>query len=261
MSAAETGYPYVYGLARADAVGSVEAPAVLNPETGFSWVIAGDIAALTSVVDTAEIMSTRRNMLAHAKVLETAMAQRAILPMRFGVVADTEAALIAAITPKQDALIAELGRLDGHVEIGVKVTWSRETAMAAVLRDDPALAGERDALQGEDPRATHFARIELGRKVGEALAARRGDAEAAWLNRLTPLAVDHVVHSTEEDLQVLRAAFLVRTDEEGAFAAAVEAASDDEGPEASVKYVGPAPVYNFVSVVLPAVDAAPAAAA
>jgi len=207
-----------------------------------------------SAHDGAELLRTRRLMLAHTRVLEALLGACPLLPMRFGLVAESLAEIDALVREAQPRIDAEFARITGNSEIGLRISWPRDRALSRLLEVDPTLARARDALLGRGAEA-HFDRIELGRRVAEALERRRTDAQSALLRHLAPLCRDHVLRVPEEDVEVLRMECLVPEagGEDRVVAAALEAAATVDfagAEEPMVKVVGPVPPFNFVNLPL-----------
>jgi len=215
-------------------------------ELGGSGVIAEHHAG-------GEIPRTRRRMLAHTRVLEAALAVAPVLPMRFGLVAGSAEEVAALVAANSDRIDAQIARIDGYVELGLRVRFPREPALEALLADRPDLAAARDRLRGRGPEA-HFDRIELGRQVAEALERRRTEAQHLLLSALAPLCADHVLRSPEEDVELLRAEILVDGESQPRLAADVERAARGTnfapGAEPTVRLVGPVPPFHFVDLAL-----------
>lgn len=226
-------------------------------DSALEVLAVGDVAVLVGAVAASEIRRTRRNMKAHLQVLEAAMEAGPLLPMRFGVVANDAEAVRAAVAPRADELRALLETHTGVAEFGVRVRFPREAALAALVAARPDLAQRRAAILARGPSLqAHQAMMELGRQVAEALDERRKTAERALLAKLKPLAHAHVVGKPEDDVEALRAEFLLPLADRETFEAAVAeaaAASDFAGAaEPTILIVGPAPAYNFVSLALDA---------
>src|SRR5205085_2789909 len=67
---------------------------------------AGDLCAFVSDAPRGEVRATRERLLTHARVLDRLASDRTILPMRFGVVAPSAAALVdGALVPRARTLI------------------------------------------------------------------------------------------------------------------------------------------------------------
>ena len=246
---------YLYGITNAEA--DTLRPAldgVAGATSGAPEPLpCGAATVIVGAHDGAELMQTRRRMLAHTRVLERAMEASTVLPMRFGVVADDAAAVRMLVETHQEEIAAQISRLDGHAEIGLRVRVSREGALDALLAAHPDLAATRDRLAGRGPEA-HFERIDLGRRVAETLERRRTDAQRRLAGLLDRLCTDHVLRAPEEDTEILRAECLLPSGGETAFAAEIEAAAaaiDFAGAEEPVvQLVGPAPPFHFVSLAL-----------
>jgi len=254
---------YLYGLASdpdPDLAATLEGVDGLSGERPALLGLGGR-AVIASPHECGEILQTRRRMLAHTRVLETAMSAATVLPMRFGLVASDMADVEAMIAEHAADIDTQLARIEGQVEIGLRIRFPREAALAALLAERPELAAERDRLRGRGAGA-HFERIELGRRVAEGLDRRRTEAQRQLAARIGPLCTDHVLRTPEEDVEVLRAECLLPADAEPGFAAAVQEAvapcvfAPDAEP--AIRLVGPVPPYHFVDLVLkrPGVEAA-----
>lgn len=207
--------------------------------------------------DSAEILPKRRLLLAHTRVLEALLAYGTVLPARFGLVASGLATVEAMILAKASVLTAEFARVHGCFELGIRIKFDRQPALAATLAEDSALLRTRDQLAKLGPEA-HFAMAEFGGKLADRLDRRRGAAQQTLLRSLVPLCRSHVLRKPEDDTEVLRAEFLILAQDQHGFIAAVEAAAlactFAPGCEPDIQVIGPVPMYNFVRLSL-ALDA------
>ena len=174
-----------------------------------------------------------------------------VLPARFGLVAETLEMASGLIEAQAEEIAEVFARVEGCVEIGLRITFDRQQALASTLEADTALRRERDALAGRGLEA-QFDIAEFGGRLAERLDRRRGEAQAGLLSALRPLARDHVLKAPDSDTQVLRAEFLVQSDAQDAFLEAVQAAvrglSFAGGIEPEIEVIGPAPLYHFVQL-------------
>ena len=213
------------------------------------------LGVLWTPAPSAEIQRTRRNLLAHTRVLEDVMAETTVLPMRFGVVADDPELLSAAVVRRREELESMLRRFDGLSETGVRITWPRDAMMQSLRMQYPALEGLSRKLAAKGG-GSYQDRINLGREVASRIEEWRKLQENDLLQRLRGLARDVAVRAPESDVQVLRADFLVDVaDETRLMAALAEVGAEAPGPP-EIRCVGPAPLYNFVSLQLELPDAA-----
>jgi hypothetical protein len=240
-------YLYVYGVARADAVAPADLP-VVGGEGALMMLTFGPLAALVSPIAEPEVMSSRRNMMAHTKAIEAAMAMTTLLPMRFGIIVDGPENIRAALGPKEADLLALIADLDGCVEAGVRASWNDRVLFSEIAAARPDIARKAEALAKLNPTAAYYDRIELGREVDSAMAVKRFEERKALIARLAPLAIRHVDMKESDDMNVMNVALLIRRQDEAALVAAIEAIDRDEGDRLNLKIVSPAPLYNFVKL-------------
>jgi hypothetical protein len=154
---------------------------------------------------------------AHERVVERIMADRAVLPMRFGTTVRHEDELREVLATRREELLAALARVRGRVEVGVR-----------------AVQGGEDS----GPVAT------TGREYVEA-KLRVGHAAAALHEPLASLAVAASQRPARGPDELLRAAYLIDAGALEGFRGAVERLQQAH-PEVSVLCTGPWPPYSFV---------------
>jgi len=246
---------HVYGLVPPDAVEAVGAAldgvAAVEPQTAVRCVLAGPCGVIASASSLDKIPRRRRTMLAHTRVLEAAMGHATVLPMRFGVLAESTPALALALEGRAAELDGLFARMAGACEFGLRISWPREHALAALVAESPDIRSRRDRL-AQLGAAGHYERIAFGQHVAEQLDRRRKRAQDQTLALLREQARDHVLLAPEEDVETLRAAFLIDAEGEAAFLDAATAAARAfdfaPGAEPQIRFIGPAPIYNFVSL-------------
>lgn len=246
---------YIYGLVQPHGTDRVEA--VLDGVEGvtgrLSFSPCGELVLIHGDHDGGEILPRRKALLAHARVLEAAMGAGTVLPMRFGMTCRSPETLETLAARSRDKVESALRRLRDRVEIGVRVTAEEEPALTAALAAHPGLAAARDRLAAQGIGA-HFRKVEFGRALGEAIAARRAAAQKALLACLTPLANAHVLKAPETDFEVLRAEFLIERQGLDAFLLRIEQAVetlDFAGADGyRTRMVGPGPAFHFVDLSL-----------
>ncbi|MEM9342705.1 MAG: GvpL/GvpF family gas vesicle protein [Pseudomonadota bacterium] len=238
---------YLYGLTNAPDASALD---TLEGVTGpvQTTALESGPTLIHSPHDGAEVRAKRKALLAHARVLETALTSGTVLPMRFGLVArdlDEVAELVAA---KSATIDEHFDRLSGLIELGLRVTFDTQQALQYQLSRDSALAAQRAALA--KARSDHMAQAEFGRRLGDALDRHRTDCQRALLTALRPHVSDLVVRTPEAEAQLLAADILIPADAQDDIAQRVDTLARDTGflPEAEpqIRLVGPVPPYNFV---------------
>jgi hypothetical protein len=210
----------------------------------------GALAVLVSDVDP-EAAAGARDLLAHGRVLETLAATVTVVPMQFGMVLPDEEAVRTQVLGDQRAdLLLLMGSLDGHVQLSVQAFLHEQPALQEVLRREPGLREQRDALRGRGGVAVHAHQVELGRGVAEVLEYLQEEYHDLVVERLAPLSVAVADHEARAEQQVVNAAFLVRRDRRAEFDDEVAAVGAELEEQLRLRYVGPQPAYSFVGPVL-----------
>ena len=245
---------YLYGLlelgASVDALCVDEMPEALGT---LDFVEVGPARLICGRDVPGPIRAKRRNLLAHARVLEGCAEIGTVLPMRFGMTESSLEAVADRLEPCASEVAREFDRLRDREEIGVRVSYPKEPALEAALAADPTLARERDRLLSQTA-PDRMQAAEFGRRIAERLERRRTDAQHAILVELGHAWLDQVVLAPEDDTQVLSADVLLRKGCRDRLAAEVEraakASSFAPGSEPSVRIIGPMPPYSFVRLTL-----------
>ena len=240
---------YLYALVRND--GEISLPHIApvgNPDGAISWFGLGKIAAVVSETDQDEIMSTRRNMLIHTKVLEEVMVSHAILPFSFGTIVDDIAALETLIRGQESRLLADLQGLTDMVEVGIRATWDETVIFREIVQDSLELRRLAEQIKTRPANETYYDRIELGRQVEVIIKAKRDAESKSLIAQLSAIAAKSKIHSSSAEMVVVDGAFLVEASREKELLAVLEAAESRSPDRFAFKYLAPVPPYNFVAL-------------
>ena len=209
------------------------------------------LAAVVSASPIVEYENSRRNMMAHTVVLEEVMTEFDLLPVRFGTVA-TSAELIESrlLALRYDEFTGLLEEMHGRIELGLKAFWHEGAAFEEVVKENEKVRRLRAALQGRSLEESYYERIELGEEVEKAMNKIRARDEEMILSRLKPFSHKTKTNKIVSDRMVLNAAFLIDRENGAAMDEAVKRLDEEFGSRLMFKYVGPAPPYNFVNIVV-----------
>lgn len=237
---------YVYGVLAAPA-----SPPETEGIAGAALQLIADerAAALVSRLPEDGLTLGREELKAHSRVLEQALEQGTVLPMRFGVVMEGEQAvrrdLLAAHRQELDE---QLERLAGMVELKLRAVYEEQALLRQVVAENRQIDERRRALRGLDEDATYYVRIELGELVAAAVQQiRERDAERI-LAALEPLASASAVADPGHERVALNASFLLARAEIGRFDEAVERIGREHAQRLRLKYTGPLPPHSFVQL-------------
>ena len=123
----------------------------------------GRISAVVSNDDNEKIRPERRHLAAHQKVLKRLMEDTTPLPMSFGIIADGPKAIQQILSRYNKDFLAELHRVSGKVEMGLRVTWDVPNIFDYFVTTHPELRSARDTYFGTQREPSQEDKIELGR--------------------------------------------------------------------------------------------------
>jgi hypothetical protein len=240
---------YVYGIVRA----GTSLDSVAEAEDGLPdvrLIESGDIAALVSA---GPERAAREVVLGHGRVLEAALDGSPVVPLQFGMVlTDDDAVRNEILEGHHDELAELLDRLEGRVQMTLKVYYHEDAIVADVLTSDPKLVELREAIQGRSEDETRNQRIKLGEGINAAMDQRRQQDGQEILDRLKPLADAVALEPPEDELMVAHVAFLLQRDRLEEFDAAVEEIARPQVELMRFRLLGPMPAYNFIDLKEPA---------
>lgn len=261
---------YVYGIVKNNGGQPIEG----LPETGIDpaypvySLSCRDIQAIVSRVSLHEFgqeeLEARLNDLTwlktkvqvHQDILETVLAGRALVPMRFCIIYQTEQRVQEMLTQYYADFVDALTWLEDKKEWGCKVYCDRETLAQQVGGISDRVKELRAEMDKKSGGAAYF----LKKKVDEAIAEeveRISDDSAQHIHDLLAgYAEESVVNSLQskeltgrQEEMVLNGAYLVSVEQLPAFRAQLESLAAKYGAMGfSCEMTGPWPPYNFVKI-------------
>lgn len=246
---------YLYCIIRCTEERIFEDVAPIGDGAGPVYTVHKDgLAVVVSDSPVKEYESTRANMLAHERVQERVMREFTLLPVRFGTVANAPSAtqdiqkLLERRFQEFDRLLADM---EGKVELGLKALWRDEKAIfEEIVAENPDIRRLRNSLAGKPAAALRFEAVPLGEMVKKALEQKKRREAPGILAPLRRVASRVQENDIIVDRMIVNAAFLVDEGRQGEFDRAVSKLDEELGHRVMLKYVGPAPPWNFVNIVV-----------
>ncbi len=188
----------------------------------------GQVAAVVSDLTNGKVRPERRHLAAQQEVLKGLMAAAdAVLPMSFGIVADSARAIQEILSRNQEALRKHLQRVAGKVEMGLRVTWDVPNIFEYFVNTHQELRLARDRFLGPLRNPSQKDKIELGRMFDRLLHEDRETHTAKIEEILAPGCFEIKRNKCRSEHDVMNLACLVGRDpraqarfEKGVFAAA-----------------------------------------
>jgi hypothetical protein len=203
----------------------------------------GDLAAVVSDAPDG-LRAKRRDLEAHEAVLEALTVGGTVLPMRFGMVAPDDAAVVAELDADASHLRQLLSQLAGCVEVNVKAIHREDAVLGELLVGDRSLRERNVALRARGG-GSYDEKVEFGEAVAAALAERRTQDAAVVVAALRPFA-SRISVGPAVDGSFVNVSFLVADADRTRFHASVSELGRELSGIADVQQYGPLPPYSFV---------------
>lgn len=207
-----------------------------------------DLSGVVSDVPIKKYAPTRENTITHERVIEEVMKDYTVLPVRFCTIAASAQEVRDVLRKRYHEFKKLLREMDNKVELGLKALWLN---MGATF--DEIVAERKDIKMLKDrasKRPTRDNMIRVGELVKETLDEKKKREAAYFLEPLKKISADVRINNTFGDKMFLNTAFLVDGNREKEFDNEVETLKTEYGERARIIYVGPAPPFNFVNVVI-----------
>jgi Gas vesicle synthesis protein GvpL/GvpF len=243
---------YVYGIVPADVEPAGDVRGVGNPPGRVQLVRHGGLAALVSEVALTARLGTPEDLQAHARILDAAVVEVPVLPLRFGTVMATRDAVAGDLLAVwQEAFAAALAEAEGRAQYVVKGRYVEQAVLAEVLAQIPEAARLARLIRGQDPDATRHARIRLGEIINKAITAKRAADTRAVGEIVAPHCVASVVREPTHELDAAHLALLVEIARQDDLEQALsDLASAWEG-RVEIRLLGPQAPYDYTPTLVP----------
>ena len=232
---------YVYGVLRTEKDLTFGAIGLGVPPARVSTVSHRGLAAVVSDGPLGVPDPTRDNVLAHQRVQEAVMREHTLLPMAFGITLRTRDDVAELLSSAYEAFSGVLTRLEGHVELGLKVLWDRDRVARELETRDPELSRFKEEPPGSPNRLEYERRLEV------ALRERADHDAHALVEALRPMAAAVRVVTPLGERMILNAAFLVAREREPAFDAKLRALAA-RFELLTFQFTGPWAPYHFADI-------------
>jgi len=212
---------------------------------GFS-----DLSAVISSTPMTHYVINRENMTAHETVIETVMREHTVLPVRFCTIAASPDDVRTLLRRRYSEFKGLLRDMENKIEMGLKAVWKDMPRIfeeiASENQDVRRLKKQADKKSGVD----NTPKIALGKSVKAALEVKKEKEAQKILAKFKRTALDTRKNDLFGDSMLLNAAFLIDQMREKEFDFLVEDLGKAYEDRINFRYVGPAPPFNFVNIVV-----------
>jgi gas vesicle protein GvpL/GvpF len=211
-------------------------------------LVNGELSAVVSDVKAERVRPERARLSAHHEILKKLMAESTPLPMAFGIVADSPAAVRKMLGRNQRALAEQLRHVAGKVEMGLRVKWDVPNIFEYFVKTHPELRLARDRLLGVNSEPTQEHKIEIGSMFDHFLNEDRETYADQTMDALSSSGFEIKPLKCRNECEVMNLACLVLREDMSRFETAVFEVAKPFDNNFALDYNGPWAPHNFVDV-------------
>jgi hypothetical protein len=204
-----------------------------------------DIGALLSDYPRVQaIKLLRKNLAPYHQDIRKASQHFTTIPARFGQIARDAGEVNIALRKNYQMIRTELARLDGKVEIGLKINWDVEDVFQYFIDKDAELRSLRNRLMSGHKLLSRKDMIDFGGRFHDRMNQARNHITRTVLAALPPAEVR--VEDIRNDSMVTNATLLIEKELRKQLEDAVDGLGKSMGDDYSLKLDGPWPPFSFV---------------
>ncbi|MBL7213945.1 MAG: GvpL/GvpF family gas vesicle protein [Desulfobacteraceae bacterium] len=210
-----------------------------------------DISAVISSSPMTKYVINRENMTTHEKVIEEVMKDYTVLPVRFCTIAASAEEVRTLLRRRYSEFKGLLRDMDNKVEMGLKALWKdMDRVFGEIPKENQEVRRLKKKAEAKSRKTDNNLKITLGKAVKEALERKKADEARAVVKMFKRTAIDVKTNDVFGDSMFLNSAFLIDRTREKEFDFLVEDLVKKYDDRVTFKYVGPAPPFNFVNIVV-----------
>lgn len=221
-------------------------------------IVFEEISAVVSDSPIVKYSISRENTVIHMKVMEMAMNDSPILPVKFGTVAPGSKIRSPEETVKLEILKARykelkdlLSQMKNKIELGLKAIWmNMETIFQEIVDKNREIKILKNKIASRNSPQPYGHRIYLGEMVKKALDVKRTKEEAEILIQFIGVYDEIRCNKIFGDQMITNSSFLVNKTRIEEFDRLVEKLESTHNGRTKFKYVGPVPPCNFIELVI-----------
>jgi len=208
------------------------------------------LRAVVSDTASTRLRPDRRNISAHQSVLHSLTEDSTVLPMRFGVIARSSEAIEKLLASNQETIREHFERLNGRVEMGLRVSWDVANIYEYYVATHPSLRQGRDEIWDKNANNVNHRdeKIRLGNLYQSLRNADRIEFTEKVKDVLFNYCEDIVETAVKREKDVMNLACLVEREKLDDFAKGVFEASKQFDNVYLFDYTGPWAPHNFITL-------------
>jgi macrodomain Ter protein organizer (MatP/YcbG family) len=186
----------------------------------------------------------RKNLAPYHNVIRKASEHFTTIPARFGQIARDAGEVNIALRKNYQTVREELTRLNGKVEMGLKVSWNVEDVFQYFIEGDEKLRAIRDRHINGDKRLSRKDLIDFGGHFHKRMSQARERMTREILVALPPVEVR--IEDISDDSMIANAMLLIDKALRAQLEESIDNLGRSMGDEYSLELDGPWPPFSFV---------------
>lgn len=208
-----------------------------------------DLSCVISSTPMTKFVISRKNLIAHEKVIEKIMGDyNAVLPVRFCTVATSSEEIRNLLMKNYQVLKNSLRSMDNKIELGLKVFWQNMEDVFKEIASIKKIKILKEKLTKKSISVNTNEKVGLGKKVKEILEKKREAEAEEILDVLKPKCIEFRRNKIIGDKMILNCAFLIDKSHARDFDDHVEKLNNIYEDRLKFKYIGPIAPFNFVEL-------------
>jgi|GEM_PF-1388430 len=204
-----------------------------------------DIAAVYSYTSNSSLKPNSENIWWHETVVETLMANRTVLPVRFGTILDNQKILQVKLENLYPQLKSNLQHLSGKVEVSLHVLWTQSDRESLIPKKDKITNQEKPPQTGIEYMQARL----FEQKQDNAIRVKAEDVISRLNTTIQDFAYEEKHQYISSQGILLKAAYLINREQLDQFQQKINEFSENNHKNQNLKILltGPWPAYSFIS--------------
>lgn len=218
-----------------------------------------DIAAVVSispltVYDSLAKDKIVKDLVTHQFVIEKVMECCTIMPVKFGMMAETEEETIQFLEKGYGLLGEQLQKIEGKIELDVVASWELPKILQTVFRSNNQIQKKQEEIARKGEKVGVEDKVTLGKFIEQALRTKKARYHQLILQRLENGTCDSCLHDVASEDMIFNAAFLLEKNYEEAFNRIITVLDQELENTVNFRVVGPLPLYSFSTILFERID-------
>jgi len=238
---------YVYAIVRTAELASLSDSQHRGIDgESLQFITVDELTVVASGTTKEKIRPQRRYLAAHQAIVTWIASETSMLPVAFGLIAESEESVRRMIQTHSTTLSEQLERVAGRVEMNLNLRYSVDNVFQFLVRENEELQQASQYIASG--AASRDEQIELGRRVEAVMLDEKAKHLEQVLEQFKGLTVETDEQSLRDDAEIFRVAFLIDRENVDRFNETVYRAAEAFDENFAFSFNGPWPPYSFVSL-------------